>query len=214
MAAGENSDFRKVRGWRWALGGGLVLAMLPAPHAEGHKPLQIGGPASAHRMETAQRIPDPEISWVLYLDLPRPGQVDYFRFTGRGGAVVPIQLGVPKIPDLMNFRPVAVLIGPGLPPAPPMPAIDLPAGSGAVTIRFDAPLRKTFFEPFTRTTSWVTPEYRIPLPKSGEYFLAVYEPEGRTGKYFLGIGQKEAFSLLDFLRLPCTIWQVRRFYEP
>ncbi len=194
--------------------GGLVLAMLPAPPAEGHKPLQIGGTASGQSMATAQRIPDPEISWVLYLDLARPGQVDYFRFTSRGGAVVPIQLGVPKIPDLLNFRPVAVLIGPGLPPAPPLPAIDLPAGSGAVAIRFETPLRRTFFEPFTRTTSWVTPEYRIPLPTSGEYFLAVYEPEGRTGKYFLGIGQKEAFSFLDVLRLPCTIWKVRRFYDP
>ena len=202
------------RGFRWHPAViGLVLALLTAPSAEGHKPLQIGGTASGHRMATAQRIPDPEISWVYYLDLPRPGQVDYFRFTGRGGAIVPIQLGVPKIPELLNFRPLVVLIGPGLPPAPPIPGIDLPSGSGAVLIHFETPLRRTFFEPFSRTTSWVTPEYRTPLPQAGEYVLAVYEPDGRTGKYFLAIGQKEAFSVFDFLRLPCTLWKVRRFYD-
>ena len=201
-------------GWRQALLGGLVLAMLSAKQAEGHKPLQIGGTASGQQMATAQRIPDPEISWVLYLDMPRPGQVDYFRFTGRRGAVVPIQLGVPKLPEYMDFRPVLVLIGPGLPPAPALPGIDVPAKNGAVILRFETPLRRTFFEPFTRTTSWMTPEYREPLPESGAYFLAVYEPEGRKGKYLLAIGQKEAFTFLDFLRLPCTIWQVRRFYKP
>ena len=189
----------------------LTGTVLTATAAQAHKPVQIGGTASGHSPETAQAIRNPGVSQVLYLELRSPGQVDYFRFSGAAGDSIPIQLGVPKMPDLSDFRPLAILIGPGLPSAALPREVEVPAGQGLVFIRFE-PGNKTFFEPFTRTTSWVTPEYRRPLPTSGDYYVAVFDPERRTGKYFLAIGQREDFSAADLAKLPEMIGRVREFY--
>lgn len=198
--------------WRvsWAIG--AVLAMLLGVRAEAHKPLQIGGVAQGHTRQTAQLIAEPDVSWVLYLERRQPDQVDFFRFLAYKGSVIPIQLGVPRQAELEHFRPMAVLMGPGLPAATLPSGLELGPGEGAVVLRFDQEPPPTFFEPFTRTTSWVTAEYRTPLPSSGLYYVAVIDPSGELGKYFLAIGQREAFGLNDLLAMPEVIRKVRRFY--
>jgi hypothetical protein len=192
----------------------VTLALISASPSDAHKPLQIGGTARGHSLETAQTIPDPAVSWVLYLEMRRPGQVDYFKFWGRAGAVVPIQLGVPKTPALQHFRPVAVVIGPGVQGMRATDSVMMPPGSGAATLRFASPRPETYYERFTRTTSWVTPWYRTPLAESGTYYVAVYDPAGGTGKYFLAVGEKEAFTFWDWLNFPRIVRDVRRFYQP
>lgn len=191
---------------------GIMLCLGFAGRAEAHKPLQIGGVASGHTRETAQVIREPEVSWVLYLELRQPEQVDTFRFTAHAGAVIPIQLGVPETSEFKRFRPVAVLVGPGLATGSVASRMDLRPGEGSVTLRFEDDPPRTFYEPFTRTRSWVTGAYRTPLPQDGEYHVAVYEPHGVLGKYFLAIGEREAFTPADWLSLPQVIRQVRSFY--
>lgn len=198
--------------WRVALAIGAVIGMLFQSRADAHKPLQIGGVAQGHTRQTAQLIAEPDVSWVLYLERRQPDQVDFFRFTAREGAVIPIQLGVPRMAEMERFRPMAVLMGPGLPPSTLSSSLELGPGEGAVVLRFDQEPPRTFFEPFTQTTSWVTAEYRKPLPASGEYHVAVIAPSGQLGKYFLAIGQREAFGPDDLRAMPEVIRQVRRFY--
>ncbi len=108
------------------------------------------------------------------------------------------------------------MLGPGLPEPPASLAtgrVQVPTGSGTMVLAFGNTEGATFFEPFTRTTSWVTSWFRQKLPRSGVYHIAIFEPAGRTGKYFLAVGRLERFSPDDVKRLPGQIEDIRRFYE-
>ena len=195
----------------------MVVALTlagPASVAQAHKPMQVGGEAEGHSIEEAKRIEDPQVSQVFYTEL-RPGsRADYWEFRGDQGEELPVQIGVPKIGRLEGFRPAAVLIGPSLPSAPEGVPAEVPEGIGAVEIGFQPGAEtEEFFEPFSRTSSWVTPEYKEPFPASGEYYVAVYDPEGEGGKYWLVVGGEERFGPRDWLGLPVTLWNVRRFHE-
>lgn len=186
------------------LGLAMVLLLSPAVPAEAHRPVSIGG-----TLPEGLVIKEPEISQVLYAELRTPKQLDTIRFTGRKGETVLLQLGIPQIASLKDFRPQAALIGPGLPSEVTLP-FGLPPGSGAMVYAFDP--KESFFEPFTRTSSWTGKRFEASLPANGEYRVVVYAAEG-TGKYWLAIGEKEVFGVGDWLSLPLTIWKVRRFHE-
>ncbi|HEX2728133.1 MAG TPA: hypothetical protein VHM16_00175 [Rubrobacteraceae bacterium] len=199
------------------LTGFLALVLLlclagPADAAHAHKPEQVGGVARGHSPESATEIEDPQVSQVFYSELRGPA--DYRKFTGKRGEEALIQIGVPRIERLRDFRPEAVLIGPALPAASKTLPIEMPRGMGAVEIRFRTGAEPDeFFEPFSMTRSWVAPEYRERLPATGEYYVAVFDPSGTRGKYWLAVGEVERFGPYDWLTLPATLWKVREFHE-
>lgn len=107
-----------------------------------------------------------------------------------------------------------MLIGPELPDTSRSLPIKVPRGMGAVEIRFQPGAEpKEFFEPFSMTRSWVAPEYRERLPATGEYYVAVFSPDGTRGKYWLAVGEQERFGPSDWLTLPAKLWKVRQFHE-
>lgn len=191
-----------MRGLELGLGILLVLASMAPAHA--HRPVSIGG-----QVEEGLLIKDPDVSQVIYTELREPKQVDTLRVAGKKGEKLLLQLGLPLISRLQDFRPRAAFIGPGLPPDATLPFV-LASGEGAIAYPFEP--TETFFEPFTRTSSWTGKRFEASFPASGEYRVVVYSESG-TGKYWLAIGEKEVFGPGDWLSLPVTIWNVRRFHE-
>ncbi|HPZ90683.1 MAG TPA: hypothetical protein PLL81_04935 [Bacillota bacterium] len=178
--------------------------------------LLLGGPVCAHRPVFPQArepydIPDPAISLAIYRELGA-GQVDYFRFSvPRQGMEFACQLMVPARSRSKDFRPVLVLIGPGLPdPGPEIP-VAVPPGLGAEAEEWwDG---GKFFEPFTQTSYRMGPKVRRHLP-AGEWQLAVYHPPGTGGKYTLAVGERESWGWRDLLRFPGLWLRIRWWYNP
>ncbi|HBN10049.1 MAG TPA: hypothetical protein DD435_15890 [Cyanobacteria bacterium UBA8530] len=181
--------------------------------AEAHRPVAIGKELKNHDFSSARVLKDPDVSQVLYAELKNPGQVDFLSFAGKEGERITVQMGVPEIPRLLKFRPAVALIGPGLPPSSEKIPFFLPAGMGAKVLHFLPGDKVVFFEPFTRTSSWRSPTLKVTLSNDAKYYLAAFAPKGGRGKYWLAIGEKEEFGPGDWLRMPRTIWQVRRFHE-
>ncbi len=61
--------------------------------------------------------------------------------------------------------------------------------------------------------SSVATEYTDTLPATGEYYVAVFDPSGEPGKYWLAVGRQERFGPADWVTLPVKLWQVRVFHE-
>lgn len=104
-----------------------------------------------------------------------------------------VQLGVPVIDRLADYRPALALLAPGLPEID-LP-FDVPTGVGGV--RFDAAdadAPSMFFEPFTMTSSWIWYEGTVVVPEPGRGWVVAWDPSGRTGKLWVAIGTVEDFS--------------------
>lgn len=104
-----------------------------------------------------------------------------------------VQLGVPVIDRLEDYRPALALLAPGL------PEIDLPFGipAGVGGVRFDAAdiaEPQSFYEPFTMTSSWIWREATVEVPEPGQGWLVAWDPSGRTGKLWVAVGTMEDFS--------------------
>lgn len=177
-----------------------------------HKPLFVEGQPSG--FEQAFRIPDANVSYATYSDLATAGEVDLFALTLTEETPFYARISVPKREGYADFAPALVLIGPGLPTSntPPNFPLELSREQGRAIFLPEGEADE-FFEPFTQTTllqrQWIS---RTLAP--GTYYLAVYDPTGKTGKYVLATGEKEAFRLTDWLTFPATWWKVRMWYDP
>lgn len=162
--------------------------------------------------ESAVRIADPSTSHVIYAALTEAEPVQWFVLQNEKPQKVPLTIGVPSGISADDFRPVIIIFGPEtstLPEEfPPSPAIS----DDAIVIRTDGDA-EAFYEPITGTHSWILAETEIYLAESGLYYGAVYDPEGREGKLWIGVGRREGFSWRDALRLPGWIRSVRQFHE-
>ena len=72
---------------------------------------------------------------------------------------------------------------------------------------FPSRVTEDFFEPFTQTNYWGRQEINLNLPSAGTYYLLVWQPDGKAGKYVLDTGRAEVFGPGDLFRFP--IWWVR-----
>ena len=70
----------------------------------------------------------------------------------------------------------------------------------------------SFHEHFTQTDYWKRQTIDLPAPAAGSYTVAIWHPDGASGKYVLSTGYKEVFGPLDLLRFPGWWWQVRRYF--
>jgi len=97
-----------------------------------------------------------------------------------------IQIGVPVLDRLKEFRPSMLVVGPGLPEDNvPFP---LPEGAGVKAFPTDSIEEPRFFhEHFTGTDSWILRSDTVKLPGSGRYYLVAYVPSGVKGKLWLSV---------------------------
>lgn len=182
-----------------------------------HKPLDTSQPATK---EEPIVIRDHQSSWVAYNRLAGSKDVDYYLLPAvKEGDPIDALLLIPVIDRLAEFRPVLALLGPGLPLAtggiPEETIADYikitPPEGGVFKTSAQTP--KIFFEPFTQTKYWERQSLHLTAPVSGQYYLAVFDPQGRGEKYVLSIGKQENWKFKDVFAFPRIWWQVRIFAE-
>lgn len=194
-------DLNRVVAWSILLACGNAFA---------HQPTISDGSAvdAAH----AIKFKDVQVSRVVYHKVTAKTLQLWITFEVDQPQKLRLQLGVPFIERLHEYRPTLVLLGPGLPNA--ILPFETPGGTGGLIFDTrDAGPPRVFHEPFTGTSSWILSEHDVQLPAAGRYYVVAYEPSGKPGKLWVALGQKEAFGVKDILMLPKVIAQVRAFHE-
>ena len=161
---------------------------------------------------TAIRIKDVQVSQVVYHKMTAKARQLWITFEVDQPQKLRLQLGVPLIERLREYRPAFVLLGPGLPNVS-LP-FETPSDSGGLLFDTrDAGPPRVFHEPFTGTDSWILGRHEVQLPAAGRYYVVAYHPSDEPGKLWMALGEQEAFGLKDIIMLPRVITQVRRFHE-
>jgi hypothetical protein len=163
-------------------------------------------------MESAFEVVDPEISIVLYAEMTCAKDTLWLHFDSTGFEQVWIELGVPVLDRLSDYRPSLAIVGEGLPDAE-VP-FDLPEGMGAQVIHTDdveTPI--DFSEPFTQTDSWILFRDWFDVPQNTDVYLVAYNPEEVTGKLWVAVGLVEDFSDVDMAEFATWQEKTQAFHE-
>ena len=177
--------------------------------AYAHQPTMSTG--SAVDASKAIEFKDVQISRVVYHEVTQQAPRVWLTFEVSEPQKLRLQLGVPVIERLGEYRPSLALIGVGLPKVE-LP-FDFPGGSGGRVFDTREAKPRTFHEPFTGTKSWILSEQDVELPAAGRYYVVAYEPSGKPGKLWIALGTKESFELKDLAAMPKIIGEVRGFHE-
>jgi len=167
---------------------------------------------AATSSETAIPMKDADVSQVVYREITEKTPQIWLSFTVPKDFDLFVQIGVPAIDRLKDFRPAMVVIGPGLPDkdAP----FKTPKDMGATVFSTKEVEKPRFFhEHFTNTDSWILRSETVRLSSPGRYYLVAFSPQSQTGKLWLSIGKKESFSLDDLKQFPTWAKRIQEFHE-
>ncbi|MGL4651733.1 MAG: hypothetical protein ACRC1H_20160, partial [Caldilineaceae bacterium] len=140
-------------------------------------------------------VADPSVSTAVYATLDSASDVDYFRFEGKAGETVLLELTIPQIEGQEAFAPSLALHGWGF--ASPASTIGLPRTVPASLRKGGARLlpppveARPYTEPFSGTSYWGRQSERVVLPADGTYTAMVWHPQGAVGRYTFVIGERE-----------------------
>jgi hypothetical protein len=187
----------------------LVLAWFPQElHA--HRPVFAKNAATSPK--TAIPLTEPQVSQVVYREITEKSSQIWLSFDVPEDFELYIQIGVPVIGRLEEFRPAMAVVGPGLPDRD-MP-FETPKATGAKVFTTNKVLEpRLFHEHFTGTKSWILRSETVSLPQAGRYYLVAYSPEKQTGKLWLSIGNKESFRAEHWQQFPTWRKLIRKFHE-
>jgi len=187
-----------------------VLVIVLCSVAQAHRP--IFSDKAATDPNTAVMISQPAISQVIYREITDDAEQVWLAFDVNEGFGLFIQIGVPVLDRLKEFRPSMLVVGPGLPEDNvPFP---LPEGAGVKAFPTDSIEEPRFFhEHFTGTDSWILRSDTVKLPGSGRYYLVAYVPSGVKGKLWLSVGKKESFGLAEWAQFGEWKKKIRKFHE-
>ncbi|SEG02757.1 hypothetical protein SAMN05660865_01571 [Caloramator fervidus] len=155
-------------------------------------------------------IKDHKISYAVYGKLDRMDDVDYIKFYAKKGEPLFIQMTIPIFKGNEDFSPLFAIIGKGINRKDKLP-FDIPKDYGAIVLK-PTP-KEYFYEKFTQTKYYIRQSIRSEIPEDGEYYVAIFS-NGEKGKYTLAIGDKEKFTILDWLKMPFSYVAVKYFFNP
>ena len=187
----------------------LIAVTCFCQSAHGHRPVFTKDAAKGP--ETAILLTEPQVSQVVYREITEKAPQIWLGFSVPKDFELYIQIGVPVMDRLKEFRPSIALVGPGLSrqDAP----FKIPEGTGLKvfpTTRVKKP--RFFHEHFTGTDSWILRSETVSLSKPGRYYLVAYSPTMQTGKLWLSIGKKESFRKEDWKQFPAWRKLIRAFH--
>lgn len=187
----------------------LVLLPLASSTAEAHKPSYANDHSSA---DLAFQVDDPEISIVLYAEMTCTKQELWLQLDSTGFEEVWLELGVPQLDRLSDYRPSLAIVAEGLPAADVPFAI--PEGMGAQVIHTDDVVDPIpFNEPFTQTDSWILFRDWYAVPEGTDVYLVAYNPAEYTGKLWVAVGLVEDFSDVDMSEFGDWLQKTQAFHE-
>lgn len=181
-----------MKSWMTALVAALTLA------AAGRAPAHVTVFADHHAeqpLEKALSLPNIEALWAVNGFLSKPGQVDYITFTADQGERFLGMVFNPLKTGAREFRPSFALIGPGLPAVTGEVPFTVPAGSGAQIFTTPESLEVSD-EQLGYGAMLEGPMNEVTLPAAGRYYVAVWDPEGKSGHYVISIGESEDETLV------------------
>jgi hypothetical protein len=188
----------------------LTISVSLPPQAFAHHPVFTD--ATGKNPETAIQMTDPEISQVVYREITKETPCIWLTFTAPKEFALFIQVGVPVIDRLKDFRPAMVVVGPGL-TGEAVP-FQIPEHMGTKVFLTQEVAKPRFFhEHFTNTDSWILRSETVKLPEPGRYYLVAFSPQQQTGKLWLSVGKKESFSLGDLMEFPSWRKRIQEFHE-
>jgi hypothetical protein len=188
------------------LASAALVVLLLASAAFAHRPVLERSLAPGNTFDGAAQVADPTAaSQAIYGSISAPGEVDFYKFTAGKADTIPVEALVPVRPSNREFRPWVAVIGKSVAPTPDVQLpFALPEGLQAHVIR--APDgRSYFYEPYSLERLYHGTEERLQLAQGETYYVAVYEPERRTGTYSLGLGSVENFEGTSKVG---TVWNV------
>lgn len=183
-----------------------ALVLLLAAAALAHRPVLERALAPGNTVEGAAQLADPTAaSQAVYGSISSPGEVDFYKFTAGKADAIPFEALVPVRPSNRDFRPWVAVLGRGVAPTPDVQLpFEAPEGLHAHVIRPPA-ARSYLYEPYSQERLYRGAEEKIQLAQGETYYVAVFDPERRTGTYSLGLGAAESFEGASKLG---TAWSV------
>jgi hypothetical protein len=168
--------------------------------ATAHVPV-VGEPG--HTLDTALEIENPLKSWVLYDEIHEAGEPQYYTFEMEAGNRLRLILNLPAELEASTFRPILVLIGPGIINSTPAPDyLEIPAGSGYII--YDEHTLHSEYEGFTPSAFFEVLNIDTTVPETGIYYLAIYDMT-EADRYALAIGFREEFTLDEWILIPINV---------
>ncbi len=194
------------------LGALLVMAVPAAAHVPFLEPdRRSDAPAQpGDAFPGAVVVPDASISRAIYGTLAEDGLFDAWELKASKATTAPVEMLVPARDEYQDFRPSFALVGPGLETQGDTPDFitdrladaypDDRARDAIGVIVVDDPgqePRPTFYEPFSFTTYFEGGKTTVDLEPNVTYHLVVYDNDGATGEYALGVARAERFTASD-----------------
>lgn len=187
----------------------IALAVAAMSTASAHKPSYANDHTTPQK---AFEVIDPDISIALYAEMTCTADTLWMHMDTEGIDEVWIELGVPELDRLSDYRPSVAIVAEGLPEAD-VP-FELPANMGARVIHTDeVEVPGDFFEPFTQTSSWVLFQDWVEVPTDTDVYLVAYNPEETTGKLWVAVGKTEDFSDVEVSQFGEWVDKTQAFHE-
>ena len=182
----------------------LLMAVLVVPTVTAHAPLGTG---SNESLATATRVPDPTKSWAIYGELHEGGEAQYFVFDVARGQRIHVSLLTTTAAEDANFTPGVTLMGPAVPDQGFVPSyVEVPQGAGLMAVNGTRAAQATY-EAFAPSSFVQLADISMDAPANGTYFVAVHDAD-RGGHYGLAIGDRESFTLSEWLLSPFSLLSV------
>jgi hypothetical protein len=185
----------------------VLLSLVVLPLVFGHALLM---PGSNESLATATIVSDPTKSWAVYAELHKGGKAQYYRLDIAEGQRIHVSLLKSTATEDRGFVPSFVLMGPKLGTQGPVPKyVQMPQGVGSIVVEGRNPTRATY-EAFAPSTFFQLAELQLDAPSSGTYYVAVYE-DSRGGHYGLAVGDRESFTLSEWILTPLSVIAIRQW---
>jgi hypothetical protein len=185
----------------------VLVSLAFMPKVFGHAPLV---PGSNESLATATVVSDPSKSWAVYAELHEGGEAQYYRFDIGEGQRIHVSLLKSTAPDDGDFVPGFVLMGPKVTSQGTVPEyVEIPEGAGSMVVEGKNPTRATY-EAFAPSAFYQLADLELDAPSSGAFYVAVYE-NSRGGHYGLAVGDRESFTLSEWILTPLSIISIREW---
>ena len=171
----------------------------------------IKGNDNKNIVERAVEVSDPTLSSLaIYGNLSAPDEIDVYTFKAANTEKIPIEALVPARVSNKDFRPSVVVIGRdvGETQNTNLP-FSLPEGQKALVITAPQGEREVFFEPYSLEKLYRGRSEQLEVKAGQTYYVAVYEPNSRTGDYSVGLGAKASFEKASFPTLIGNVFKIK-----